>query len=284
VSTGSARVYVEPDPDEPEVPLFGGDVTEGIVRIGMTVRRAMPRNAAYVHALLDHLESKGFAGAPRYLGVDAAGREVLTFVEGEVAVRPHPDWLADEARLASIACLVRAYDDATVDFVPPADVAPDPGPPDPPGIPPEPKREPEIVAHLDLTPENLVFRNGVAFGLIDFDFARPGTRVDELYNAMLWWAPLNEPADVAPALREVDPFRRCRILADVYGMSEADRARLVEVAMLRTRRSWHLMKHRAEIEGGGWQRMWDEGVGDIIKRRESWLERNAPAIHAALTT
>jgi hypothetical protein len=282
VSDGPARFYVEPDPDEPEVPLLGGDVTEGIVRIGTTVRRAMPRNAAYVHALLDHLESKGFAGAPRYLGVDAAGREVLTFVEGEVAARPHPDWLADEARLVSIARLVRTYDDATVDFVPPEGVVPDPSPPDPPDIPPEPAGEPEIVAHLDLTPENLVFREGKAFGLIDFDLARPGTRVDELYNAMLWWAPLNEPADVAPALREVDPFRRCRILADVYGMSAPDRARLVEVAVLRTRRSWHVMKHRAEVEGGGWQRMWDEGIGDIIKRRESWLERNGHTLTTAL--
>jgi hypothetical protein len=39
----------------------------------------------------------------------------------------------------------------------------------------------------------------------------------------------------------------------------------------------------SELEGGGWQRMWDEGVGDIIKRREAWLERNATALDAALT-
>jgi len=143
--------------------------------------------------------------------------------------------------------------------------------------------EPDIVAHLDITPENVVFRDGEAYALIDFDFVRPGTRVDELYNAMLWWAPLNEPADVDPALGKVDAFRRCRILADAYGMSDQDRARLVEVGILRTRRTRHTMKLRAELEGGGWQRMWDEGVGDIIKRREPWLERNATALDAALT-
>jgi hypothetical protein len=104
---------------------------------------------------------------------------------------------------------------------------------------------------------------------------------DELYNAMLWWGPL-EPRDVAPALREVDAPRRCLMLADAYGMTERDRGRLVEVAVLRTRRTWYLMKHRAEVDGGGWQRMWDEGVGDLIKRREAWLERNGAAIESAL--
>ncbi len=43
------------------------------------------------------------------------------------------------------------------------------------------------------------------------------------------------------------------------------------------------MKRRAERDGGCWRRMWDEGVGDIIKRREAWLDENAAALHVALT-
>ena len=109
------------DSAEPEIPLLGGDVTEGIVRVGGTVRRPMGRNAAFVHALLNHLEAVGFDGAPRYLGVDAAGREVLTYIEGEVAGRPHPAWIADEGRLASIGRLLRRYDDATAGFTAPAE-------------------------------------------------------------------------------------------------------------------------------------------------------------------
>ncbi|MEO3796453.1 hypothetical protein ABGB14_40175 [Nonomuraea sp. B10E15] len=132
-----------------------------------------------VHALLRHLEEAGFAGAPRFLGIDAAGREVLTFVPGEVAGRPRPEWIADEERLASVGRLVRAYDDA-----------------------------------------------------------KPVARVDEMCNTMVYWAPLMDPVDADPPLRDVDAPRRCRILADAYGMSEADRARLVEVAVLRSRRSW----------------------------------------------
>lgn len=76
---------------------------------------------------------------------------------------------------------------------------------------------------------------------------------------------------------------RSRILADAYGMSGTDRERVIEVGLLRTRRGWYMMKHRAETLGGGWQRMWDEGVGDVIKRREAWLDRRAATLTAALT-
>jgi len=32
-------------------------------------------------ARLRHLEAVGFTGAPRFLGIDAAGREVLSYIE-----------------------------------------------------------------------------------------------------------------------------------------------------------------------------------------------------------
>ena len=43
------------------------------------------------------------------------------------------------------------------------------------------------------------------------------------------------------------------------------------------------MKQRAETQGDGGQRMWDEGAGDVIKRREAWLDRHAVTLTAALT-
>jgi hypothetical protein len=265
-----------------EIPLAGGDVTEGVVRVGDTVRRPLGPHSPLVHALLLHLESAGFDGAPRFLGIDAAGREVLSYVDGEVAGRPRPPWIADETRLVSVGRLVRAYDDAAASFIPP------PGtlaalPAEPPGIPPAPAYPPELIGHVDITPENVVFRDGSAHALIDFDLAKPATRADEMFNAMMWWAPLFDPRDVDPLLRHVDVARRVRILADSYALSGTDRERIMEVAVLRTRRSWHLMKLRAQSLGGGWQRMWDEGAGDTIKRREAWLDRHAATLTAALT-
>jgi len=266
-----------------EIPLAGGDVTEGVVRVGDTVRRPVGPHSPLVHALLAHLESIGFEGAPRFLGIDRAGREVLSYVDGEVAGRPRPPWIADEARLASVGRLVRAYDDAAASFIPPPGGLPGAQPTEPPGIPPAPVYPPELIGHVDITPENVVFRDGRAFALIDFDLAKPATRADEMFNAMMWWAPLADPRDVDPLLHGVDVPRRARILADAYGLSDADRERVIEVAVVRSRRSWHLMKHRAETAGGGWQRMWDDGVGEVIKRREAWLERHAAALTAALT-
>jgi hypothetical protein len=269
--------------DQAEIPLAGGDVTEGVVRVGDTVRRPVGPHSPLVHALLTHLESVGFEGAPRFLGIDGSGREVLSYIDGEVAGRPRPPWIADETRLVSVARLVRAYDDAAASFAPPPDVLPDTKAPEPTGIPPAPGYPPELVGHVDITPENVIFRNDRAYALIDFDLAKPATRADEVFNAMLWWAPLSDPRDVDPLLRHVDVARRVRILGDAYGLSGTDRERIMEVAVLRNRRSWYLMKHRAETLGGGWQRMWDEGVGDEIKRREAWLDRHAAMLTAALT-
>ena len=271
------------DGSEPEIPLLGGDVTVGVVQVGDTVRRPVQANSPLVHALLRHLEKIGFAGAPRFLGIDQTGREVLTYIEGEVAGRPRPAWIADEDRLLSVARLVRAYDDAAATFTVPPGVEPDPGLPEPSGIPTAPPYPPELIGHVDITPENVVFRDGRAVALIDFDLARWATRADEMFNMMMWWAPLGDPADADPLLRDVDVPHRCRLLADAYGMSETDRARVVEVAITRTRRSWHLMRYRAERIGGGWLRMWDDGVGDQITRRLAWLERNADTLRAALS-
>jgi hypothetical protein len=269
--------------DQAEVPLAGGDVTEGVVRVGDTVRRPVGPHSPLVHALLAHLESAGFAGAPRFLGIDRSGREVLSYIDGEVAGRPRPSWIADEARLASVARLARAYDDAAASFVPPPGARPGPRPAEPPGIPPRPAYPPELIGHVDITPENVVFRDGLAHALIDFDLARPATRAEEVFNMMLWWAPLSDPRDVDPLLRRLDVTRRTRILADEYRLSGGDRERIMEVAVLGTQRSWYLMRNRAQAQGGGWRRMWDEGVGDVIKRREAWLHRHAATLTAALT-
>ena len=66
---------------ESEQPLTGGRMTRGLVRVGHTIRRPVHDRSAYVQAALLHLEAQAFDGAPRFLGVDAEGREILTFIE-----------------------------------------------------------------------------------------------------------------------------------------------------------------------------------------------------------
>ena len=89
--------------------LEGGNIG-GAVRAGNTVRRAAGPWTPAVHALLAHLADKGFTGAPRPLGFDAQGREVLTFLEGEPVGgrKPRPMWVHAEDTLDQAAVGLRS--------------------------------------------------------------------------------------------------------------------------------------------------------------------------------
>jgi len=268
-------------PDGPEEPLTGGDVTEGLVRIGDTVRRPPHPASALVEAVLVFLERTGFDGAPRFLGWDSQGRQALSFVHGEVAGRPWPAWMADDDRVVSVATLVRRFDDAMQPFGVPADLAADVLD-DPPGMPPSIAARPTFVGHMDITPENVVFVDGRATALIDFDLARPVDRVSEVCNVLLWWAPLLPVEDREAAVRDVDAVARAALLVDAYGLGQQDRERVVPVARNMADRAWHSMRQRADVLGGGWRRMWDDGVGDRILRRQAWMADHADRLQRAI--
>ena len=70
-----------------DVPLTGGRMTSGIVRRGDRLRRPIGPWSPAVHEYLRHLESVGFEGSPRVLGVEG-DTEVLTYLDGDVAVDP----------------------------------------------------------------------------------------------------------------------------------------------------------------------------------------------------
>jgi Phosphotransferase enzyme family len=269
--------------DGPEEPLLGGDVTEGLVRIGDTVRRPRLPESTLVEAVLTFLEEAGFDGSPRFLGVDRQGRQALTFVRGEVAGRPWPNWVADDERAASVARLVRRLDDAMQPFGIPEHLVTESWP-DLPGMPPSVAGPPQFVGHMDVTAENVVFVDGHARALIDFDLARPTDRVGEVCNVLLWWAPLMPVADREPAVRTVDAIARAALIVDAYGLEPADREQIVPMVQNSAQRAWFSMRDRAERLGGGWQRMWDEGVGDRILRRQQWLSEQEDALHSAVTS
>jgi hypothetical protein len=150
---------------EPEVQLVGGIANAGhVVRVGDTVRRPQRSWSGATHALLRHLEAVGFEGAPRFLGADSQGREVLSYIPGTAVVEPYPDWALTDEALVSVAELLRAYHDAASTF----DASPHSWPPSPPeGF------VGDIVTHNDINLDNVVFRDGRAVALIDFDLAGP---------------------------------------------------------------------------------------------------------------
>jgi hypothetical protein len=56
-----------------------------------------------VQALLSHLHAVGFDGAPRPLGIDERGREVLSFIPGTVPWPDRFDLLEPRKRLVRVA-------------------------------------------------------------------------------------------------------------------------------------------------------------------------------------
>ena len=88
-----------------------------------------------------------------------------------------------------------------------------------------------ILCHSDTCVENVVFRDGEAYGLIDFDMAAPGRPLWDVAMAARYWAPMLDPTTAAqsPSYVGLDPVRRLRILADGYRMSAEDRTEFLDV-------------------------------------------------------
>jgi hypothetical protein len=263
--------------DGPEIALPAGDVTVGVVRIGDTVRRPHQPSSERVADYLRHLESAGFAGSPRFLGRDGRGRDVLTFLDGDVPGDPIEPWAARDEVLPGVARLVRALHDASEGYaIPPR--RSEPGRPKP----LLPAGETRIVAQRDVTPQNTVFRDGVACGLIDFDLSDWTTRSVDLANTAMHWVPLCDPADRQPAFADADVGARLRLMLDAYGRDLIPPDRFLRAAELRFAGSYEIMRWSAEQLGGGWARMWDEGVGELIRRRADWFAGARAELAAAL--
>ena len=129
----------------------------------------------------------------------------------------------------------------------------------------------------------MVVRDGLAAGLVDFDLAGPSTALHDSLNTAMHWVPLRDPADAWPGWEDQDPFHRLRIFADAYGWTEEERRRVPDAGIDAAALSYERMRHNAETLGGGWARMWHDGVGGLINRRRAWLEANARPLVAALT-
>jgi aminoglycoside phosphotransferase (APT) family kinase protein len=183
-----------------------GQVKRRTAQSGDVVVRPAPPAAAALHRHLQALVDAGFDGAPRPVRL-AGDQETLTFVAGEVAVEPFPGWSRADAALRSVGALLRRLHDAPVGV--PADAAWPTEFADPEGGP--------VLCHNDPAQENVVFRDGEAVALIDFDFAAPGRPVWDLALAAWYWVPMTEAEDGVAAAR------RLRILADGYGLSDPDR-------------------------------------------------------------
>ncbi|GGO16070.1 trifolitoxin immunity protein [Micromonospora parathelypteridis] len=250
----------EPTDSPAEEPLAGGFVAD-VVRVGDTVRRTPPANLDFVGALLHHLAGVGADLAPRHLGVDARGRQMLGYVAGRVPWRDSEDpaFFADAA-LVRLAELIRRLHDACAG----TDLAGDA----------------ETVCHRDLSPKNTVYRDFPAGPLpvafLDWDLAAPGRRIEDVAFAGWHWAPLGDGADPA------ELGRRCRVLCDAYdaaGPGLLPRGELTDVMLRQIESTWRTIDTSTDP---AMRRLRKAGIGALIAHWQDWLKTNRPVAEAAL--
>jgi hypothetical protein len=221
-----------------EVPLTGGATNGGVVRVGDTVRRPPRPSSGPMREVLLRLEQARFDAAPRWLGVDEQGRDVLHWIEGETftdRTRLHP-FLGDPSarvtfsveQLAAAMRLLRRYHNALGD---------------------------DVVCHGDFGPWNLVWRDGLPVGLIDFDTVYRGDASEDVAYALrtfVGYGLVPEPARVL--------VERTRGALDAYG-------RAVDVPAVLAR-EYDLAEARCRRNG------WGRQLARLPLER-AWLEANA---------
>lgn len=261
------------DHDE-ELALSGGNLSN-VVRIGDTVRRSTGPWTPAVHDLLRHLESVGMQGVPRALGFDSQGREVLSYLAGEVPVsEPWPQHVWSLSTIADVGKWLANYHRAVSGYRPDSasrwwlgEGAPGPG---------------EIVCHNDFAPYNAVFSSGRVTGVIDWDVAGPATPAWDLAFCTWQWVPLHHP-QLAASLGgpdETAQAKRVRLLCDSYGHTDA--AELLRLVERRVDASRSGLLTRANAGDLMSQRLIDDGHVREMERTIHYLTGRIPALIATI--
>ncbi|MFI8438902.1 aminoglycoside phosphotransferase family protein [Streptomyces sp. NPDC079020] len=200
---------------EGETPLPGGRITPGVVRVRDTVRRPVTARSSFVAELLNHLQQRGFTGAPRYLGLDTAGRDTFTYVPGRVPARFQ---LWRDEQVAVAGALLRSLHEATRSS--------------------RLTGTSPVVCHHDPGPNNVVFQRGRPTAFIDFDTAAPGDPLEDL-GYMAWTWCISSKSQAPSPRAQAD---QVRILANSYGLETSERLNLLDAILDRQNRNalwWH---------------------------------------------
>ncbi|SEG78953.1 phosphotransferase enzyme family protein [Paenibacillus sp. UNC499MF] len=234
--------------------LAGGNVSK-VYRSGHTVRRELKPNSQRIHALLNHLADKGYDCAPKYLGIDEKGREILTFIEGEAGNYPLKKYMRSDAVLQEIAKMLRLYHDAASDFSfddgwQPLDGTPQPL---------------EVICHNDFAVYNMIFQQERPIGIIDFDAAGPGPRLWDIAYTLYTCVPLSrlyltETGEIVyyDSVQDASSIKnRVKLFFDSYGEDFAQT--YIEMVLLRLEGLCKTITRRASEGDPAFQKMLDAG-------------------------
>ncbi|MDQ3105124.1 MAG: phosphotransferase [Actinomycetota bacterium] len=217
-----------------------------------------------VHLLLRHLEAAGLDGAPRVLGFDARGREVLTHLPGHTITadgeEPSTETLRDAVRW------LRRFHTAVTTFRPVGTLSWRHGA--------RALAPAEIICHNDPGVYNWIVSDGRFAGIIDWDIAGPGVPLEDL--AFLAWTGV-------PLSREMptpNVVRRLRLVADAYG--GVDPRLLLHAAGTRMASAAERIAAGQDTGDPGMLALRDLGEPERTRTRVADLRRRVPMIEAAL--
>lgn len=231
-----------------EIPLRGGSINE-VVRVGETVRRLPGPRDDFVHHLLVFFEQQGWTGAPRFLGIDGQGREVLSYLGGYAPADScgHPGHSLEGLTL--LARLVRQFHDLTA------------------GTPLA--GDQEVVCHNDLSPKNTVYSAAVPdrpIAFIDWDLAAPGTRIHDVAHMCWQYLKLGPDAEVRASAD------RLQWLCDAYGID--DRDAVVDTILWWQERCWRGIESGAAEGDAAMIALRDTGTVDMVRAAHKWVARH----------
>lgn len=256
--------------------LQGGVANAGaVVRSGNHVLRPANQHSASIHRFLTRLRSRGFLGASEPVSIDPDGRERLLYVPGDVPLPPYPPWAQTDSALASVALLIRGLHAASVGLsldgeTWSSELA------DPSGGP--------VMCHNDVCLENVVFRDGIAVALLDFDFVAPGRRAFDLAAFARMCVPIDDDASASRmGWTSVDKPRRLRVVCDTYGCDMSGRADVLACLSESIARGGEFVRRRVEAGEVAFIEMWnDMGGQQRFDRRRQWWSDNRRHFEAAL--
>ena len=252
-----------------DVPLPGGTANRGrVVRVGDTVLRPTAPCWPATHALLGHLAAAGFDGAPRVLGAGPA-TETLTYIAGRAAVPPLTDDMLTDEALVSVADLLRRYHRAAASFDPAGYTWPRPVPA---------RYRTGLVSHNDVYPANVVFRDGRAVALIDFDLAGPGSAAWDFAAAARSFVPLLDEADVTDSRQ--GRALRGSVSSSRPAASPAGRVSVAEALLANHDWTYAIVTEAAAAGHAGFADHW-RAVAPEAWRARRWLARHQRALRAA---